>query len=144
MFGSRPKSIMGLPLVPRRSLFVTLCGVIPRALIWGLVLVAMYTIVPRTVIAMQGINPKLRIPPGAYARFLEFMCRPEQSIRLALVVVCAIDLPISYLVSNRIESRRMWGRMMMLIPIGIGLIAGFGFVVLYMQLIGLQVKEIGV
>lgn len=144
MFGMRNKTLAGLPLAPRRSLFVTLCGVVTRACIWALIIYALYAIVPRTLAALHGINPKLQMPEGPFARLIRFMCQPEKSIRLALLVLGAIDLPISYLVSNSIATRRMWARLMMLIPIGIGLVAGAGFIVLYMKLLSLQIQEIGV
>jgi hypothetical protein len=143
MFGSRSTSLPGLPLAPRRSLFVALCGVILRAFVWALLIYAFHMIVPRTLAAMQGINPKLQIPQGPLTQLIDFMCQPEKALRLAAYFLVIIDLPISYLVSNSIASRRGWGRLMMLVPLAIGLAAGAGFIVLYLKLISLQVKEFG-
>jgi hypothetical protein len=144
MVSSTDKLFAALPLAPRRSMFVTLCGVVSRGFVWALLIFALNAIVPRTLAAMQGLNQNLQIPQGPFARLIDFMCQPEKAVRLAAFVLGAIDLPISYLVSNSIGTRRMWGRTMMLIPIGIGLVAGAGFVVLYMQLISLQIKAAGV
>jgi hypothetical protein len=143
MFGSRAKYFAALPVAPRKSLFVAMCGVVSRAFVWALLIVILNAVVPRTLAAMQGINPKLTIPEGAFTRMIDFMCTPDRAVRLAACVLGVIDLPISYLASNRITSRRLWGRTMMLIPLSIGLAAGAGFVVLYLQLISLQIREVG-
>lgn len=145
MFGSRERKLAALlPQAPRRSLFVASCGVISRGLVWALLIFALNAIVPKTLAAMQGLNPKLQVPQGPFTRLIDFMCQPDKAARLAAFILGVVDLPISYLVSNSIASRRMWGRTMMLIPLGIGLIAGAGFVVLYLQLISLQIKAVGV
>lgn len=142
MFGWRSKYLAALPLAPRRSLFLAVCGVITRGVVWAIVIFALNALVPATLVAMLGINPKLKVPEGPFTRMIDFMCQPDRAIRLAAFVLGAIDLPISYLTSNRIESRRLWSRTMMLIPLGIGLTAAAGFVVLYMQLISLQIREV--
>jgi hypothetical protein len=142
MFGSRSRHLAALPLAPRRSLFLAVCGVVSRAVVWALLIFALNALVPATLRAMQGINPKLRVPDGPFTRMIDFMCQPDQAIRLATFVLGAIDLPISYLTSNSISSRRLWSRIMMLIPLGIGLTAAAGFVVLYMQLISLQIRDV--
>ncbi|MDB5384860.1 MAG: hypothetical protein JWM11_506 [Planctomycetaceae bacterium] len=145
MFGSRDRKLAALlPLAPRRSLFVAACGVVSRGFVWALLIFALNAIVPRTLMAMQGLNPKLQVPVGPFTRMIDFMCDPTKACRLAAFLLGCIDLPISYLISNSIASRRLWGRTMMLIPLGIGLIAGAGFVVLYLQLIALQVKDAGI
>lgn len=142
MFGSRPRHLAALPLAPRRSLFFAVCGVVSRGVVWALLIFALNALVPAILVAMQGINPKLRLPEGPFTRMIDFMCQPDRAIRLAAFVLGAIDLPISYITSNNIASRRLWSRIMMLIPLGIGLTAAAGFVVLYMQLISLQVREV--
>lgn len=143
MNGSQQRGLPELRLSPRRSLFVSACGVISRACIWVLLVYALHYIVPRTLTALQGINPKLQIPRNPLTVLINFMCQPQKSLRLAAYFLLLIDLPISYVVSNNIASRRFWGRLMMLIPLAIGLAAGGGFFVLYMQLISLQIKEVG-
>lgn len=75
---------------------------------------------------------------------VKLVSTPDRSIPLAAMFLAFIDFPISYLCSNRITARRGCSRLMMLVPLGLGLVAGLGFVYLYIQTMTSLMREAGV
>ena len=129
---------------PHRSFLVASSGVIVRAGVWALLIVGLAVLVPRVIPALQAIQPRMRPPRGPVMELVNFLRTPQQSVPVVAAFLLLIDLPFSYLATSSFTMRRWWSRLMLMIPLGIGLAAGVGFVMMYLQLIGLLVKDAGI
>lgn len=129
---------------PRRSLLIAICGVIVRAGAWALLIFGLAMILPRLLPALREIQPKLPPPRGPVMDVINFLRTPEQSLPVVAGFLLLIDLPFSYLSTGSVTMRRWWSRLMLMLPLGIGLAAGIGFVMMYFKLIGLLVKDAGI
>ncbi len=128
-------------LPQRRSGLVAIASVVLHAGLWGGLIFALLAIVPQVIPALMALNPKLPPPRGPVMDLVDFVRTPQKSVPLVLCLLLLVDLPMSYLTSGNILSRRWWSRFMMLIPLGIGLVAAGGFAVLYFQTLGQLVKD---
>jgi hypothetical protein len=128
---------------PRRSMLIATSGVIVRAGIWALLIFALAMIVPRVIPALRAIQPRMPPPRGPVMDLVNFLRIPQQSVPVVAGFLLFIDLPVTYLSTGSFSMRRWWSRLMIMVPLGIGLAAGVGFVVMYLQLIGLLVKDAG-
>ena len=79
----------------------------------------------------MALQPKLPPPRGQIMDLVNFIRTPRVSVPLILCLTLVVDLPMAYLTSGNVNSRRWWSRLMMMIPLGIGLAAAGGFAVLY-------------
>lgn len=131
-------------LRPHRSGLLAICGVIVRAAVWGLLIFGLVAIVPQVIPALQELQPKLPPPRGPVMNLINFIRTPGRSIPVVVCLLVLIDLPISYFATSDVQTRRWWSRLMLLIPLGIGLIAAGGFVWLYFQLLMLMIQDAGV
>ena len=129
---------------PHRSLLIAACGVIVRAGVWALLIVGLALIVPRVLPALRAIQPKLPLPRGPVMQLVDFISTPEQSVPLVALFLLFIDLPFSYLSTSSFAMRRWWSRLMLMVPLGIGLAAGVGFAFLYVQLITSMMQDAGI
>lgn len=118
-------------------------GVVVRAGVWGLLIFGLAMIVPRVILALRALQPKMPPPQGPVIQLIDFVRTPQLSVPVVVAFLLFIDLPLSYLSTGSFAMRRWWTRMMFMVPLGIGLLAGIGFVVMYLQLIGLLVKDAG-
>ena len=128
---------------PHRSWLIAVCGVMVRAGVWALLIFGLATIVPRVIPALREIQPKMPLPRGPIMQLVEFLRIPQQSVPVVVAFLLLVDLPLTYLSTGSFLMRRRWSRLMLLVPLGIGLAIGVGFVVMYLQLIGLLVKDAG-
>ena len=128
----------------RRSMLIAACGVLVRAGIWGLLIFGLAMIVPKVIPALMALQPKLPPPRGPVMSLLNFLRTPQQSVPVVLCLLVLFDLPIAYLTSGNLYFRRSWTRLMMLLPLGLGLVAAGGFAFLYFQLLTLMVQDAGV
>ena len=122
-----------LPLAPRRSLALTLVDVTIRAGVWALLIFGLAAIVPMVLPAMRALQPRQPLPQGPVMDLAMLLSSPNKSVPLAVMFLLVIDLPIAYLCSNRVSSRQVYRKLMTLVPLGLGLIVGLGFVFLYIQ-----------
>lgn len=129
---------------PHRSWLIATSGVFVRAGIWALLIFGLATIVPRVIPALMALQPKLPPPQGPVIQLVDFLRTPQMSVPVVGLFLLFVDLPFSYLSTSSFTMRRWWSRLMLMIPLGIGLAAGIGFVALYLQLIGLLVKDVGI
>ena len=129
---------------PHRSGLVAICGVLVRAAVWGLLIFGLAAIVPQVIPALMALQPKLPPPRGAAMNLIDFIRTPERSIPVVACLLILVDLPISYLTTSNLQTRRWWSRLMLLIPLGIGLIAAGGFALLYFQLLTLMIQDAGI
>ncbi len=121
-----------------------MCGVIVRAGVWALLIFGLAMIVPRVLPALRAIQPKMPPPRGPVMELVNFIRNPQQSVPVVAAFLLLIDLPFSYLSTSSFTMRRWWSRLMLMVPLGIGLAAGVGFVMMYLKLIGLLVKDAGI
>ena len=128
----------------RRSMLIAVCGVLVRAGIWGLLIFGLAMIVPKVIPALMALQPKLPPPRGPVMSLLNFLRTPQQSVPVVLCLLVLFDLPIAYLTSGNLYFRRSWTRLMMLLPLGLGLVAAGGFAFLYFQLLTLMVQDAGI
>lgn len=128
----------------RRSGLLAVAGVIVRLGVWGLLIFGLAALVPQVLPALMALQPKLPPPRGQIMDLVNFIRTPRVSVPLILCLTLVVDLPMAYLTSGNVNSRRWWSRLMMMIPLGIGLAAAGGFAVLYFQLLTLMVKDAGV
>ncbi len=128
----------------RRSGLLAIGSVVVRAGIWGLLIFGLATIVPMVIPALMALQPKLPPPRGPVMDLVNFIRTPQRSVPVVLCFLVLIDLPMAYLTSGNLISRRWWSRLMMLIPLGIGLVAAGGFAMLYFQLLTRMVRDAGV
>lgn len=128
---------------PHRSFAIAFGGVLIRGVVWGLLIFGLAKIVPIVLPALKEIQPKLQLPKGAVMEAINVIKNPQISIPVIAAFLLFIDLPISYLTSNSFMLRRWWGRLMFMIPMGIGLAAGGGFLMLYIKTLKLMMKDAG-
>ena len=128
----------------RRSWLIAGSGVLVRAGVWALLIVGLALIVPRVIPAMQAIQPKMPLPRGPVMDLVNFIRIPEQSVPYVALFLLCIDLPFSYLSTSSVGMRRWWSRLMLLIPLGIGLTAAVGFGFLYVQLLTSMMQDAGI
>lgn len=126
-----------LPLTPRRSVFASVVEVGVRGLFWCLLLLI---VVPLLLEAGGALGQMQPGPPrGQQQRFWNLVLllrQPQKVLPLLAVWLGAIDLPITYAMSNSMSSRTAWSRLMWLAPtvLGFGLVLGFFYS--YVQTIG--------
>lgn len=128
---------------PHRSWLIASSGVFVRAGVWALLIFGLAMIVPRVIPALRALQPKMPPPRGPVMELIDFIRTPQLSVPVVVAFLLLIDLPLSYLSTASFSMRRWWSRLMLMVPLGIGLVAGIGFVVMYLQLIGLLVKDAG-
>lgn len=128
----------------RRSGLVAVCNVLIRAGIWGLLICGLAAIVPQVIPALLALQPKLPPPRGPVMSLVNFLRTPQLSVPVVSCLLVLVDLPIAYLTSGNLILRRWWSRLMLLIPLGLGLVAAGGFAVLYFQLLALMVQDAGI
>lgn len=128
---------------PHRSWLIATSGVLVRAGVWALLIFGLAMTVPRVIPALRGLQPKMPPPNGPVMQLIDFIRTPQLSVPVVAAFLLLIDLPLSYLSTGSFNMRRWWSRLMLMVPLGLGLVAGVGFVVLYLQLIGLLVKDAG-
>lgn len=129
---------------PHRSFPIALGGVVIRGLVWGLLIYGLMEMVPRVLPALLALQPRLEEPRGPVMQLINFMRDPQKSVPMVALFLLFVDLPLSYLSSSSLALRRWWSRLMMLIPLGVGLAAGAGFVMLYLQTLKLMMQDTGV
>ncbi|MDB5341592.1 MAG: hypothetical protein JWN70_7211 [Planctomycetaceae bacterium] len=130
-------------LPQRRSRLIAFCSVAIRAGMWGLLIFGLATIVPKVIPALMAIQPKLPPPRGPVMSLVNFIRTPQLSVPVVACLLILVDLPIAYLTSGNMILRRWWSRLMMMIPLGIGLVAAGGFAWMYFQLMTLMVGDAG-
>ena len=129
---------------PHRSGLIAVCSVAVRAAAWGLLIFGLAVIVPQVVPALMAIQPKLPPPRGPVMSLVDFVRTPQKSVPIVVCLLILVDLPIAYWTSGSLSLRRWWSRLMLFIPLGIGLVAAGGFALLYFQLLTLMVQDAGV
>lgn len=129
---------------PHRSFLIAASGVVVRAGVWALLIVGLALIVPRVLPAMRAIQPKLALPRGPVMQLIDFLRTPEQSVPVVALFLLFIDLPFSYLSTSSFAMRRWWSRLMLMVPLGIGLVAVVGFAFLYVHLLTSMMQDVGI
>ena len=77
-------------------------------------------------------------------QLVDFLRTPEQSVPVVALFLLFIDLPFSYLSTSSVSMRRWWSRLMLMVPLGIGLAAAVGFAFLYVQLVTSMMQDAGI